>query len=396
MDSSLNVDGFERFLQITWVDLEVFLSDRFAQMLWGVYLNPRYLRGSDFLMRFSQGRWAEEIVVRTINATEAFRAIPYGPSSVAPSDPFEMERYFERLDRAETVGKRDPRRSSESVAMTDARGLLEALTLPLTEKLVRLVPTASGKELRGWAQLHGWDASVDEQVLARQAALNLVLRGLIACRLDVNALPATASAQRLIAHSNRLLRMLGIEPQPFSLLDLLALRADLALQIPRIAALAKALQRDPEDILGDAYTAWIPQRIRRAPGQFWTPRPIAQLMSQWAIRSPTDQVLDPAFGSGVLLLAAVDRLVQRGASSETALQAVAGVEISPLVFLMGLTNLLLRYPPGVRLRLRWDDFLLPRGEPAMILREPTAAYALEVRQMALPGMATTASTTFSE
>jgi len=106
VDSSPDVDCFEQFLQISRVDLEVFLSDRFAQVLWGFYLNPRYLRGSDFLMRFSQGRWAEEIVVRTINATEAFRAIPYGPSSVAPSDPFEMERYFERLDKARTVGKR--------------------------------------------------------------------------------------------------------------------------------------------------------------------------------------------------------------------------------------------------------------------------------------------------
>ncbi len=65
MDSSPDVDCFEQFLQISRVDLEVFLSDRFAQVLWGFYLNPRYLRGSDFLMRFSQGRWAEEIVVLT-------------------------------------------------------------------------------------------------------------------------------------------------------------------------------------------------------------------------------------------------------------------------------------------------------------------------------------------
>ena len=57
-------------------------------------------------MRFSQGRWAEDILVRTINATNDLRAVPYGPSSVAPADPYEMELYFERLDKASPIGKR--------------------------------------------------------------------------------------------------------------------------------------------------------------------------------------------------------------------------------------------------------------------------------------------------
>lgn len=99
-------DSFERFLQITKVNISVFLSDLFSQELCEFYLNPRYLRGSDFLMRFSQGRWAEDIIMRTINATSAFHAIPYGPSSVAPSEPREMEHYFKRLDKASKVGKR--------------------------------------------------------------------------------------------------------------------------------------------------------------------------------------------------------------------------------------------------------------------------------------------------
>jgi hypothetical protein len=98
-------DNFEQLLQTTAADLDFFLSDLFSQVLCEFYLNPRYLRGSDFLMRFSQGRWAENILIRTINATEDFRAIPYGPSSVAPSDPWEMELYFERLDKAGAVGK---------------------------------------------------------------------------------------------------------------------------------------------------------------------------------------------------------------------------------------------------------------------------------------------------
>jgi len=99
-------DSFERFLQATAVELDFLLPDLFAQELYEFCLNPRYLRGSDFLMRFSQGRWAEDIIVRTINATDDLRAVRYGPSSVAPSEPREMELYFERLDRAGDIGKR--------------------------------------------------------------------------------------------------------------------------------------------------------------------------------------------------------------------------------------------------------------------------------------------------
>jgi hypothetical protein len=84
--------SFEQFLQTTKIELGFLLSDQFPQVLCEFYLNPRYLRGSDFLMRFSQGRWAEDILVRTINATDDLRAVPYGPSSVAPSEPHELER----------------------------------------------------------------------------------------------------------------------------------------------------------------------------------------------------------------------------------------------------------------------------------------------------------------
>jgi hypothetical protein len=76
---SVQFDSFRRFLQTTEVDLDFLLPDLFPQVLGEFYLNPRYLRGSDFLMRFSQGRWAEDILVRTINATQDFFAVPYGP-----------------------------------------------------------------------------------------------------------------------------------------------------------------------------------------------------------------------------------------------------------------------------------------------------------------------------
>lgn len=64
-------------------------------------LNPRRLRGSDFLMRWSQGLWSEERVIQAINETDDFFGIRYGPSGTAPdNDVREFELYFERLEKA--------------------------------------------------------------------------------------------------------------------------------------------------------------------------------------------------------------------------------------------------------------------------------------------------------
>ena len=146
------------------------------------------------------------------------------------------------------------------------------------------------------------------------------------------------------------------------------------------------MQREQEDIIGDVYTSWVPQDARRTLGQFWTPRPIAQLMTRWAIQSPNDCVLDPAFGSGILLLTATDRLAHLGTPARTILRQMAGAELSPLVFLMGLTNVLLQHVPRARLRLQWGDFLMPKREPYTVLKESPVTYAVRVGQMALPGM----------
>ncbi len=65
------------------------------------WLNPRRLRGSDFLMRWSQGVWSEKRLIEAVNETKEFFAIPYGPSGTAPSGSVrEFELYFERLEAA--------------------------------------------------------------------------------------------------------------------------------------------------------------------------------------------------------------------------------------------------------------------------------------------------------
>ncbi len=280
--------------------------------------------------------------------------------------------------------------------MTDARSTIETLTLPIADQLVQAMPTTTDEDLVQWATLHGWNKAVDKQVVARQAALNLVLHALICHCLGADEFPTAALADFILAHSNSLLQNLGISPQPSSYLDHLAIQAGVTLQKPQIAALASALQREQEDIIGDVYTSWVPQDARRTLGQFWTPRPIAQLMTRWAIQSPNDCVLDPAFGSGILLLAATDRLAHLGTPARTILRQMAGAELSPLVFLMGLTNVLLRHVPRARLRLQWGDFLMPKREPYTVLKESPVTYAVRVGQMALPGMKIVAPTVFPD
>ncbi len=92
---------FEEALSVTLEEVEFEL--RFGQLLrWAEFiLNPRRLRGSDFLMRWSQGVWSERRVVQAVAETRDYFALAYGPSGTAPeSDVRAHELYFERLEKA--------------------------------------------------------------------------------------------------------------------------------------------------------------------------------------------------------------------------------------------------------------------------------------------------------
>lgn len=92
---------FERVLSVSIVDFELELRG-IKEIYWADFLlNPRKLRGSDFLMRWSQGVWAEKRLVAAVNKTNQFYAIAYGPSGTAPTDDVRaFELYFERLEHA--------------------------------------------------------------------------------------------------------------------------------------------------------------------------------------------------------------------------------------------------------------------------------------------------------
>jgi hypothetical protein len=97
----LEMHPFERVLSVSREDIEFELRG-ISEINWAdFWLNPRRLRGSDFLMRWSQGVWSEKRLISAINKTKQFYAIAYGPSGTAPTDDVRaFELYFERLEAA--------------------------------------------------------------------------------------------------------------------------------------------------------------------------------------------------------------------------------------------------------------------------------------------------------
>lgn len=92
---------FDSALSVSLEEIQLELRG-FKEISWtDFWLNPRRLRGSDFLMRWSQGVWSEKRLIEAVNSTEEFLAIPYGPSGTAPTDSVRaFELYFERLEKA--------------------------------------------------------------------------------------------------------------------------------------------------------------------------------------------------------------------------------------------------------------------------------------------------------
>ncbi len=92
---------FEKFLSVSAEDIDLGLLGCTVVEWLDFLLNPRRLRGSDFLMRWSQGVWSEKLIIQAINDTDEFFAIPYGPSGTAPNEDIRsFELYFERLEKA--------------------------------------------------------------------------------------------------------------------------------------------------------------------------------------------------------------------------------------------------------------------------------------------------------
>ncbi len=129
---------FENILSVAAEDIEFELRGRGAVSWADFLLNPRRLRGSDFLMRWSQGVWSEERLIQAVNETGRYVAFPYGPSGVAPdNDVRAFELYFERLEKAGLGKIKHPdilifRKSDEARVQRTVKELGGITELPFT------------------------------------------------------------------------------------------------------------------------------------------------------------------------------------------------------------------------------------------------------------------------
>lgn len=66
------------------------------------------------------------------------------------------------------------------------------------------------------------------------------------------------------------------------------------------------------------------RELRKARGAFFTPPELCRYMAEWAIRAPTDRVLEPSCGEAAFLVAAAERLTALGVAPA---EGLCGVEL---------------------------------------------------------------------
>lgn len=66
---------------------------------------------------------------------------------------------------------------------------------------------------------------------------------------------------------------------------------------------------------------------RKARGAFYTPPELAAYLTEWAIRSPDDTIVEPSCGEAVFLEAAWERIRERGGDGTSSSAAILGYEI---------------------------------------------------------------------
>ncbi|MBP1449469.1 MAG: N-6 DNA methylase, partial [Thermoproteus sp.] len=125
---------------------------------------------------------------------------------------------------------------------------------------------------------------------------------------------------------------------------------------------------DFADIIGQIYDELIDPKERHALGQFYTPPLIARLITNWAIRSPNDKVLDPGCGSGTFISKAYSRLAelktgkkQRYTSPDVhakILDQIYGIDINAFAVQLASMHLAIKnpYSPSTNINIVNRDF----------------------------------------
>lgn len=99
------------------------------------------------------------------------------------------------------------------------------------------------------------------------------------------------------------------------------------------------------------------QKLR---GGYYTPADLTRFLTGWAVRRPTDRVLEPSSGDGAFLTPAIDRLASLGASDF----AITAVELDPTA--ASQSKAAVRYAPGAVVVegdfFNWAARAISRGE----------------------------------
>ncbi len=145
--------AFEMILSVPAEEIEIEFRGQCSVPWANFLLNPRRLRGSDFLMRWSQGVWSEERLIQAVGETDKFFALPYGPSGTAPVDDVKaFELYFERLEQAGLGKLKRPdllifRKSDQAAVSETVRQIGGIKELPFTSEDDRLMQTLIAKAI---------------------------------------------------------------------------------------------------------------------------------------------------------------------------------------------------------------------------------------------------------
>jgi len=112
------------------------------------------------------------------------------------------------------------------------------------------------------------------------------------------------------------------------------------------------LSKIRSDVIGRVYEELIPEVERHRLGQYYTPPPIVELITEMCIKSPNDRVLDPSCGSGGFLVKAYHKLkdlkkkenpfAEDAKLHEEILDQVYGIDINPFPAQLSSINLAVR------------------------------------------------------
>lgn len=69
--------------------------------------------------------------------------------------------------------------------------------------------------------------------------------------------------------------------------------------------------------------------LRKSRGAFFTPLGVTEFLTKWAIRSPSDRVLEPSCGDAAFLIPAAEMLQERGVGREAVAAQLHGFDIHP-------------------------------------------------------------------